>query len=145
MSRAHKPWTFFRGDTWQITDVMCDIDDNPLDLSNSGAEVIWSLNGGDGYLINYLTLKSSTGEITMPNDGTDGVVVLNVSPTDSTHIPPGIYKDQFRLYVQIDNLVAVQTYGVITVLEPLGSSAYLSRAVMNGSSSLTCNSTVVGP
>ena len=136
MARAHDPWKFFVGDTWKLAEVMCDDFDEPIDITGV-SNIEWRLNSADG-LVNHLTLTLGDGISII--DADTGLVLVDVADEKTILLKAGEYRDQLRLFVGPD--VQVQTYGIITAVDPLGNSKLPLSTQLAGVGTLNAQSIV---
>jgi hypothetical protein len=91
MTALHGPATFYRGNTWEILGELRDADGDPLDLTSAAVE--WKVEDSSGATI----LDLSIGSGIQVTDILGGKIVITVTPTQSTAINAGTYKDELRV------------------------------------------------
>lgn len=108
MPALHLPTAFIRGDTWEISGSLFYADCTPFNL-NTGCSVAWTLADSNSNLVLELSLA---GGIVVENPA--GIILITVTPAQSSLIAPGEYTDQLRA-TDVSGFVSTQWLGAISV------------------------------
>jgi hypothetical protein len=109
MTALHVEAAFRQGDTFPIFGMLSYADGTPFNLA-AGATVEWTLK--DCNDVAALSYAIGTGVVV--TDAANGKITITVTPSDSSGLAPGVYKDALKA-TDPNGYVSTQWTGTIKV------------------------------